>query len=245
MLASKTPGGGMLQNSLSTVITRSVMICPISPSLGQKPRELTIPSSPVPQMGAWQPSRGHETGHRLLQQDHRLDPGRKHLARNIFPSRVKRTSESPFPWANFGSGQSTTACGSGFLRGPHTQEGRPPGLQTNTRPTSYPQKELEASDPWSRQPPAVWNCLCLLPQKDGEAVFMSQLLLRMLKKELFSLISVIKPVSGFPVTRNAIAQRPFPFVRVTRNQHVCNNRTVRCWLPKLKYQNAMQLMCRF
>ena len=147
MLASNTPGGRMLQNSLSTVITRSVMICPISPSLGQKPRELTIPSSPVPQMGAWQPSRGHETGHRLLQQDHRLDPGRKHLARNIFPSRVKRTSESPFPWANFGSGQSTTACGSGFLRGPHTQEGRPPGLQTNTRPTSYPQKELEASDP--------------------------------------------------------------------------------------------------
>ena len=74
---------------------------------------------------------------------------------------------------------------------------------------------------------------------------MSQLLLRMLKKELFSLISVIEPVSGFPVTRNATAQRPFPFVKVTRNQHVCNNRTVRCWLPKLKYQNAMQLMCRF
>lgn len=39
-------------------------------------------------MGAWQPSSGPETGHRLLQQDHRLDPGRKHLARNIFPLAV-------------------------------------------------------------------------------------------------------------------------------------------------------------
>ena len=149
MLASNTQGGGTLKNSLSTVITRSVMICPISPSLRQKPRELTVPPSPVPQREPGSPAVALKQA-RLLQQDHRSDPGR-----NTFPSRVKRSSESPFPWANFDSGQSTPACGSGFLRGPHTREGRPPGLQTNTRPTSDPQRELEASDPRGRQPPAV------------------------------------------------------------------------------------------
>lgn len=161
MLASNTQGGGTLKNSLSTVITRSVMICPISPSLRQKPRELTVPPSPVPQREPGSPAVALKQA-RLLQQDHRSDPGR-----NTFPSRVKRSSESPFPWANFDSGQSTPACGSGFLRGPHTQEGRPPGLQTNTRPTSDPQRELEASDPRGRQPPAVWNCLCFCLRKMG------------------------------------------------------------------------------
>lgn len=87
----------MLKDSLSTVITRSVMICPISPSLRQKPGELTVPPSPVPQMGAWQPSSGPETGHRLLQQDHRLDPGRNTLPETSSPAVSTGPFRVPFP----------------------------------------------------------------------------------------------------------------------------------------------------
>lgn len=113
----------MLQNSLSTVITRSVMICPISHSLGQKPRELTIPPSPVPQMGAWQPSRGHETGHRLLQQDHRLDPGRNTLPETSSPAVSKGPLRVPFPGPTLAVGSQLLPAGLGSFVVPTLRRG--------------------------------------------------------------------------------------------------------------------------
>lgn len=157
------------------MITRSALISPILPSLRQKPQEPTTPPSPEPQMGAWKSSGGPATGHRLLQQEHRLDLGRNVSPETLSLAPSKGRLSVPLPWTNSDSGQSTRVCGLGsFVVSTHIRGGHMAARPTPHLPATL-EREWRAGTPGSRQAPALWNRLSLLPQKDVEAVLMSQL----------------------------------------------------------------------
>lgn len=160
----------MLQNSSFTVITRSVLTSPISPSHNPESQLFHLPENPRRGLASqWGPG----TGHRHLQQESRLDAGRTALPETSSPASWKGRLRVLFPWANFDSGCHPLVCGglSSFVVPTHRRGG---------------QERMKRHWPQNQAAPSSGELSSHLAQKVREAVLIpNSSVIKMLTKELF------------------------------------------------------------